>query len=89
MTDFSIAEVIGNNAAIIIPLLLALIGLLVTYFVLLVRAILEMLRYRVSTVLLAFSFISLIPFPVFLILGVMILIIWRYHKKDIRSGTVQ
>ena len=88
MQDFSVAEIIKNNAAIVIPILLVLLGLLVYYYVLLIRAIIEMLRYRVSSVLLTFSFLSLIPFPLILILGIMILIIWRHHKKDILAGKV-
>jgi len=89
MTDFSIAEIIGNNAAIIIPILLILIGLLVLYFVLLIRAIIQMLHYQVSGVLLTFSFLSLIPVPFTLIMGIMILIIWRSHKRDIQSEKIE
>ena len=89
MTGFSFAEMIGNNAAIIIPVLLVLIGLLIFYFVLLVRAIIQMLQYQVSGVLLTFSFISLIPLPLTLILGIMILIIWRSHRRDIQSEKVE
>ena len=89
MIDVSFAEIIGNKAAIIIPVLLVLIGLLVLYFVLLVRAIIQMLHYQVSGVLLTFSFISLIPIPFMLILGIMILIIWRSHKRDIQSEKIE
>ena len=70
----------------ILPLLLIA---LVVYFVFMVRAIIEMLRYDVNSVLLTFAFLSLIPFPLILILGIMILIIWHYHKKDILSGKRQ
>jgi hypothetical protein len=88
MTGFSCVETIGNNAAIIIPVLLVLIGLLILYFVLLVRAIIQMLHYKVSGVLLTFSFISLIPVPFMLIMGITILIIWRSHKRDIQSEKI-
>ena len=81
--DSNIGEMIGKNLLIFIPILLVLLGLIILYFVLLIRAIIQMLRYNVSSVLLVFSFISLIPFPLILILGIMILIIWHYHKKDI------
>lgn len=83
MMDINPVETIGKNLTIIIPLLLFLLGFLIFYFVLLVRAIIQMLRHNVSSVLLVFSFISLIPFPLILPLGIMILIIWHYHKKDI------
>lgn len=86
MMDFSPVEIIGDNTAIMIPVLLVLLGLIVFYYVLLIRAILQMLRQGVPSVLLTFSFISLIPFPLILILGIMILIIWHYHKKDFQSG---
>ena len=86
--DFSPGEMIGKNLVIFIPVLLVLLGLIILYFVLLIRAIIQMLRYNVSSVLLVFSFISLIPFPLILILGIMILIIWHYHKKDILSKGV-
>lgn len=42
-----------------------------------------MLRHEASPVLLTFSFLALIPFPLILVLGIMILIIWHYHKKDL------
>ena len=85
MDDISIAETAGNNLAFIIPILLVLIGLLILYYVLIVKAIIQMLQYKVSTVLLTFGFLSLIPFPPILVLGVMILIIWHHHKNDIQS----
>ena len=85
MDDISIAETAGNNLVVIIPILLVLIGLLILYYVLIVKAIIQMLQYKVSTVLLTFGFLSLIPFPLILVLGVMILIIWHHHKKDIQS----
>ena len=42
-----------------------------------------------SGVLLTFAFLSLIPVPLILILGITILIIWHYHKKDILAGKRQ
>ena len=77
---------ISGNLVIIIPVLLVLLGLVVLYLVLMVRAVIEMLRYDVHGVLLTFSFLALIPFPLILIMGVMILIIWHFHKKDILAG---
>lgn len=86
MPIFSLAEVIRDNAVIAIPILVILIGLVVFYYILLVKAILQMLRRGVPSVLLTFSFISLVPFPLTLILGIMILIIWHYHKRDQQAG---
>lgn len=80
---------ITDNLNVLIPILLALIALLVVYLVLMVRAVIEMLRYDVHGVLLTFAFLALIPFPLILIMGVMVLIIWHYHKKDILAGKRQ
>lgn len=80
---------VAANLAILIPLLVVLIAVLVVYLVLIARAIIDMLRYDVHGVLLTFAFIALIPFPLILILGIMVLIIWHYHKKDILAGQGQ
>ena len=80
---------IAANLAIVIPILLLLIGVLVVYLVLIARAIIDMLRYDVHGVLLTFAFLSLIPFTLILVMGIMILIIWHYHKKDILAGKRQ
>jgi hypothetical protein len=73
----------------LIPVLLLLISLVVVYLVFMVRAVIDMLRYDVHGVLLTFAFLALIPFPLFLIMGIMVLIIWHYHKKDILAGKRQ
>lgn len=73
----------------LIPILLLVIALIVVYLVLMVRAAIEMLRYDVHGVLLTFAFLALIPFPLIMIMGVMVLIIWHYHKKDILAGNRQ
>jgi hypothetical protein len=78
-----------SSLAVVIPILLLLVGALVLYLVLMIRAIIEMLRYDVNSVLLTFAFLGLIPFPLVLIMGVMILIIWYYHKRDILAGERQ
>jgi hypothetical protein len=59
------------------------LGLIVLYYTLLVRAILQMLRVDVSPVLLTFAFLSLIILPPTLLLGIFILIIWHYHKRTL------
>ena len=80
---------IAENLDVFIPILVALIILLVVYLVFMVRAIIDMLRYDVHGVLLTFAFLALIPFPLILIMGIMVLIIWHYHKKDILAGKRQ
>jgi hypothetical protein len=74
---------IADNLAIILPILLVVV---VVYLVFMVRAIIDMLRYDVHGVLLTFAFVALIPFPLLLVLGITILIIWHYHKRDILTG---
>ena len=72
-----------SNLGIVMPILLALIGAVVVYLVLMVRAIIDMLRHDVHSVFLAFAFLALIPFPPIMVMGIMILIIWHSHKRDI------
>ena len=78
-----------SNLTLVIPILFALIVALVVYLVLMVRAIIDMLRYDVHGVLLTFAFLALIPFPLILLMGIMVLIIWHYHKRDILAGERQ
>ena len=80
---------ITDNLDVFIPILLVLVTLVFVYLVFMVRAVIDMLRYDVHGVLLTFAFLALIPFPLILIMGVMILIIWHYHKKDILAGNRQ
>ena len=77
---------IAENLDVFIPILLMLITLVVVYLVFMVRAVIDMLRYDVNGVLLTFAFLALIPFPLIVVMGVMVLIIWHYHKKDILAG---
>ena len=77
------------DLSVLIPILLLLIALVIVYLVLMVRAVIDMLRYDVHGVLLTFAFLALIPFPLILIMGIMVLIIWHYHKKDILEGKRQ
>ena len=78
-----------SNLAVVIPILFALIVALVVYLVLIVRAIIDMLRFDVHGVLLTFAFLALVPFPLILVMGIMVLIIWHYHKRDILAGEKQ
>lgn len=77
---------VSGNLAIVIPIVIVLVGLVVFYLVLMVRAIIDMLRHDVNGVLLTFAFLALIPVPFIVIMGIMILIIWRYHKRDILAA---
>jgi len=77
---------IASNWVIVIPILLVLIGALVVYLVLMVRAILDMLRHDAHRVLLTFAFLALMPLPLFVVLGILVLIIWHYYKRDVLAG---
>ena len=55
--------------------------LLVFYYVLLVRAVLDMLRRKANTALLVFAMLGLIPLPPLIILGVGMIIIWTLHRR--------
>ena len=59
---------------------------MIVYLVLMVRAVIDMLRHDTHVVLLTFAFLALIPFPPILVMGIMVLIIWHYHKWDILAG---
>ncbi len=55
--------------------------LLVIYYVLLVRAVLDMLRRKADTALLVFAMLGLIPLPPLIIPGVLVIIIWTLHRR--------
>ena len=78
-----------DNLAIVVPTLVVLLVAIAVYLVLMVKAIIDMLRYDVHGVLLTFAFLALIPFPLILIMGIAILIILHYHKRDIVEGKRQ
>ena len=61
----------------------AMFGLLILYYVLLVRAILEMLKLDANKVLLGFSFVALIPAPPIVLMGILILVIWNLHRREL------
>jgi hypothetical protein len=85
MPIFHVIGFVRDNPVIAIPLLLLLLGLVVIYYVALVRAIIRMLHLDASPVLMTFAFLSLFPFPLVLIAGIMVLIIWRYHRRDLEA----
>jgi hypothetical protein len=66
--------------------LVVLLGLLILYYVLLVRALVEMMRLGAPTVVIVFTYISLIPFPLLLILGILNLIIWHFVRRDLTAA---
>ncbi len=77
--------IVGNIPfAVIIVVILILLGLIILYYALLVRSILDMLRRDIQqTVLLTFAFLSLIFSPFTLIMGINVLIIWAIYKKKL------
>ncbi|MGD9254052.1 MAG: hypothetical protein PVG92_08985 [Holophagae bacterium] len=85
---FLLIELVRDNPAVAIPLLIVLLGLVVLYYVAMVRSVIEMLRLEANSVLLVFAFLALFPFPLLILAGITILIIWRFHRRDllIKSG---
>jgi hypothetical protein len=61
--------------------ILVLLGLLIWYYRLMLRAVCEMLRYPESTVLQVFGFLGLLPFPLIIVLGIMVMTVWHRHKS--------
>ena len=80
------AQSVAANLWLLVVVLLVLLGLLVLYLVLMVRAVIQMLRHDVHSVLLTFAFLALVPLPPTVLLGIMVLIVWHYHKKDLLSA---
>ena len=80
---FRLIEIAGNNLAVAIPILLVVLAAVILYYVAMVRSVIEMLRLEANNVLLVFAFLALFPFPLVLLAGVTILIIWRYHRRDL------
>ena len=60
---------------------------LVVYYILITRSILQMLRVKANTVLLVFAFLALIPLPLLVIMGVVVMIIWNMHKETLATGS--
>ncbi len=56
---------------------------LIVYYFFLIRMVLEMLRADAPAVALVFAYLSLIPVPPFLILGLVNLIIWAGFKPHL------
>lgn len=81
--DFSV------DMGTLIGVLVVVLVLLVTYYVFLVRALVEMISLDASGVVIVFTYLSLIPFPLLLILGILNLIIWHFVRADMlaKRGT--
>ena len=56
--------------------------ILIIYYILLARSILQMLSARANTVLLVFAFLALIPVPPVIVMGIVIMIIWTFHRQN-------
>ena len=82
-------SILAEYSDVLITILVLFVILVIVYLVFIVRAVIDMLRYDVHGVLLTFAFLALIPLPPILVMGVMVLIIWHYHKKDILAGNRQ
>jgi hypothetical protein len=61
---------------------IVVVGLLVVYYIFLVRALVEMIRSGVTPVMIVFGYLSLIPVPPLLILGILSIIIWHCVRAD-------
>ncbi len=55
--------------------------ILIIYYVLLARSILQMLSAKPNQVLLVFAFLALFPVPPAIVMGIVIMIIWAIHHK--------
>jgi hypothetical protein len=82
---FHLIDLVRDNLAVAIPVLILLLGLVVLYYVAMIRSVIGMLRLEANSVLLVFAFLALFPFPLVILAGITILIIWRYHRRDLLS----
>jgi hypothetical protein len=64
-----------------IGLAIVAVLLLIPYYLFMVRMVLEMLRRPAAPVLLGFALLALVPLPPLLLMGVMLMIIWRKHTS--------
>lgn len=77
----------GIDGSLLIGGLVVCLGVLVVYYCLLVRAILQMLRSETPAVMLWFAFLALIPVPPTVVMGILVLIVWHLHKKTPSPGS--
>jgi len=62
---------------------LVLLSALIVYYVFVTRALVDMLRASAPSVMLVFTYISLIPLPFFIVLGIINLIVWHKIRSDL------
>jgi len=79
MDETGIAVNWAGMAVIGLVLLIALI----VYYVFVTRALIDMLRASAPSVMLVFTYISLIPVPFFIVLGIINLIVWRNVRNEL------
>ena len=60
-----------------------LLGVLIVYYVFVVRALVEMIRTKAPSVILVFTYISLIPLPFFIVLGIVNLVVWHKVRSEL------
>ncbi len=70
----------------VISVLVVVLGLLIVYFFFLIRALVEMIRLEAPAVVIVFTYISLIPFPLLMVLGILNLIIWHFVRRDLMAA---
>ena len=56
------------------------IVILIIYYVLLARTILQMLSAKANQVMLVFAYLALFPAPPVVVMGIVMMIIWAIHK---------
>lgn len=78
-----LGSISSAEVGVLIGAAVVCLGLLVIYYYLLARAILEMLRCEAKPVMLFFAFFALIPLPPTVVMGVLVLIIWHLYKKSL------
>ncbi|MDJ0700069.1 MAG: hypothetical protein QNJ07_09450 [Woeseiaceae bacterium] len=62
---------------------LVLLSALIVYYVSVTRALIAMLRASAPSVMLVFTYLSLIPLPPFIVLGIINLIVWHKIRSDL------
>ena len=74
---------IAVNWGTIVVIGVVLLSILIAYYVFVTRSLIEMIRTSAPSVMLVFTYISLIPLPPFLVLGVVNLIVWHKVRSQL------
>ncbi len=69
------------NCVLITVIGIVLLAILVIYYIALIRIILAMLQGETNPVFLFFAFLGLVPLPFTVIMGIMVMIIWKLYRK--------